>query len=100
MNMIQSPQYSNSGKADLFSKHRSPSFRNKRIPSVQDNVLCFSSHNIKCIKNDSPSKHSEEIRRRKSQVDSHQLNNSNGKKKSKNISCGNKDLLTSIQDLK
>lgn len=32
---LQSPQYSSSSKTDLFSKHRSPSFRNKRVPSVQ-----------------------------------------------------------------
>lgn len=87
-----SPQYSTSNKADLFSKQRSPSVR-QRIPSMQE---CLSSHNLKA-KGDSPS----EIRRRKSQHESHNLNNSNGKKpRSRNANNCTQDLITSVQDLK
>lgn len=53
---LQSPQYSNSSKADLFSKQRSPSIRNKRIPSSHDNYICYSNQNLKINRNDSPSK--------------------------------------------
>lgn len=99
---LQSPQYSSSSKTDLFSKHRSPSFRNKRIPSVQEPFLCHSNQQLKHSKNDnSPSKFSEEVKRRKSQhLDSHNLNSSNGKKKCKVSNNSTRDLMTSIQDLK
>ena len=56
---VQSPAYSNSSKADLFSKQRSPSFRTKRIPSAQEHFLCASNQHIKPFKPDSPSKCSE-----------------------------------------
>lgn len=55
MNNLLSPQYCNSNKQELF-KNRSPSFRNKRIPSVQDPYLGCSNQNLKGSKQDSPSK--------------------------------------------
>ncbi len=65
MQPFLSPQHNNI-KHDLFTKQRSPSFRTKRIPSVQDQHLGSSNH-LKVIKPDSPSKLSEEIKRRRSQ---------------------------------
>lgn len=90
---MQSPQYSNSSKADLFAKQRSPSLRTKRVPSMQE---CLSSQHLKLSKGDSPS----EIRRRKSQHDSNNLNGSNGKKRNKMANNCTQDLISSIQDLK
>ena len=98
---LQSPQYSNNSKADLFSKQRSPSMRNKRIPSAQDNYMCYSNQNLKVHKSESPSKVYEEIRRRKSHhmENSTNSNNSNTKKKIK-INTNDQDIMTSIQTLK
>lgn len=52
---IQSPTFSSSSKIDLASK-LSPSFRNKRIPSGQDNFTCHWNRVNSCKKLDSPSK--------------------------------------------
>lgn len=46
---IQSPHFSNSSKVELLS-HISPTFRNKRIPSAQDNYSYSSNHNLKISK--------------------------------------------------
>lgn len=103
MNNLLSPQYSNSNKQELF-KNRSPSFRNKRIPSVQDPYLCYSNQNLKGSKQDSPSKCSQEIKRRKSHyLDSNQLSNSTNKKRQKGHIVQHTDtqnIINSIQDLK
>lgn len=48
---------SSTSKIDIL-KQISPSFRNKRIPSVQDNCSYASNQNLKISKNDSPSKFS------------------------------------------
>ena len=105
---MQSPQYSNSGRVDLFGKQRSPSFR-KRIPSTQEHYLCHSNQNLRSSKQDSPSKCNEEIKRRKSQLgEQNALTSSSSKKKSKNISNSSannnphfsQDIINSIQLLK
>jgi len=59
---IQSPHFSSSNRIDISSK-LSPPFRNKRIPSSQDN---YSSWNraISCKKLESPSKFCEKNRKR------------------------------------
>jgi hypothetical protein len=94
---LQSPQYSSSSKADpltskadhltkprspSFRSIRSPSSRNQRIPS-QEQYLCHSNQHLRSSKQDSPSKGSEEIKRRKSQLVEHQPLTSS-KKKQKN----------------
>ena len=58
MQNFLSPQFCNQ-KQDFFSKQRSPSYRNKRIPSAHENYLCSSNQNLKTYKQDSPSKYSE-----------------------------------------
>lgn len=61
---INSPQFSNSSKIDI-SAHLSPSFRNKRVPSVQE--IYSSSHwnRVNSYKKlDSPSKLSDKKRKR------------------------------------
>lgn len=61
---LHSPQFSNSSKIDIAS-HLSPSFRNKRVPSVQE--IYSSSHwnRVNSSKKlDSPSKLSEKKRKR------------------------------------
>ena len=104
MHGLLSPQFSNSGKQDLFTKQRSPSFRNKRIPSVQEHLLCASNHNLKTSKQESPSKFSEDIKRRKSHyVDSNHLSNSGNKRKGKGQAVQDQNaqnIINSIQDLK
>jgi hypothetical protein len=52
---IQSPTFSSSSKIDLASK-LSPYFRNKRVPSSQDNYTCHWNRVNSCKKLDSPSK--------------------------------------------
>jgi predicted metal-dependent hydrolase len=104
MQGAHSPQFSTSGKHDLFHKQRSPSFRSKRIPSVQEHLLCSSNQNIKTCKQDSPSKLSEEIKRRRSHyAESNQLSHSGNKKKARGQSKNDtnaQNIINSIHDLK
>ena len=108
MQNFLSPQFANQ-KQDFFSKQRSPSFRNKRIPSAHQNYLCSSNQNLKTYKQDSPSKYSEEIKRRKSQYidNSNQLSHSGNKKKQRMASKNEvkndpnaQNIINSIQILK
>ena len=107
MQALLSPQFATSGKHDLFSKQRSPSFRNKRVPSVQEHCPASHSHALKASKQDSPSQFSEEIKRRRSEyLNSNQLVHSSSKKKSKTQIKNDKNdtnsqnIINSIQDLK
>lgn len=60
---IHSPHFSSSSKIDLVSR-LSPCFRNKRIPSAQDNYACHWNRANSCKKLDSPTKISEKNRKR------------------------------------
>ena len=101
MQTLLSPQNSHSSRPELF-KQRSPSFRTKRIPSLQDPYIYSSNQNLKVCKPDSPSS---EIKRRKSQyVESNQGSSSGQKRRQKtgnSVQIANtQNIISSIQDLK
>ena len=108
MQALLSPQCG-SAKPELFTKcrspslrnQRSPSCRNKRIPSLQEH-LCHSNHILRSSKQESPSKGSEEFKRKKSQLnENNQLNGSSAKKKLQaNGNLNTQNIINSIQDLK
>ena len=89
-NNLLSPQFN--CRHDLFRKQRSPSFRTKRVPSVQE-ALAHSQPFAKPSRTDSP-KSTQEIRRKKSQLD----NNPSSSKKKPNSQT--KEIFVEIQDLK
>jgi hypothetical protein len=96
---IHSPKFSASSRVELLHNKLSPSFRNKRVPSAQDHYST-ESNNIKNSKTESPSKFSEEVLRRKSQLGENNplaMNNPNSKKsKDKNT----QNIIDSIHYLK
>ena len=83
-----SPQFSHKHQ-ELFRKQRSPSFRTKRVPSVQEVFLNQYQH-----RTDSP-KSTQEVRRKKSQIE----NGPSHSAKKKN-SSQTKEIFMEIQDLK
>jgi hypothetical protein len=60
---VQSPQYSSSSKIELTAK-MSPCFRNKRIPSAQENAAAYWNRANSCKRLDSPVDTSDKQRKR------------------------------------